>query len=114
MDFLYETLSYLSSVFGSIKDFLYSIPDFVLSGFTYAWYFLIKLYISIKISMVEMAYSVASMLLSEYEVYTVLNAMFNKLSPDLRSAAHQLGVVDAIRIVIDAMATAFVLRIMGW
>lgn len=64
--------------------------------------------------MVEMAYSVASMLLSEYEVYTVLNVMFNKLSPDLRNAAFQLGVVDAIRIVIDAMATAFVLRIMGW
>ncbi|MCX8826175.1 hypothetical protein [Vibrio parahaemolyticus] len=54
------------------------------------------------------------MILTDYEVYTVLNAAFNNLAPDLRHAAYQLGVVDAIRIVIDGLATAFVLRIMGW
>ena len=64
--------------------------------------------------MVEIAYEIASMILADYEVYTVLNAAFNNLSPDLRYSAYQLGIVDAIRIVIDGLATAFVLRIMGW
>ncbi|EGR3323091.1 hypothetical protein DMJ26_11075 [Vibrio parahaemolyticus] len=114
MDFIYEAFQYIANVFGSISDFFMSIPDLILEVFTYAWYWGIKLYLSIKISMVEMAYEIASMILTDYEVYTVLNAAFNNLAPDLRHAAYQLGVVDAIRIVIDGLATAFVFRIMGW
>jgi ABC-type phosphate transport system permease subunit len=114
MEFIYAAFQYIANVFGSIYDFFVSIPDLIIEVFAYAWYWLIKLYLSIKISMVHMAYQVASMLLTDYEVYTVLNSAFNNLPPDLRHSAYQLGVVDAIRIVIDALATAFVLRIMGW
>lgn len=114
MEFIYDALQYVVDILSFIKDFFYSIPDLLMDIFTYIWYLGIKFYLSIKISMVEMAYSIASMLLTNYEVYTVLNSLFNNMSPDLRNACYQLGVVEAIRIVIDALATAFVLRIMGW
>lgn len=114
MEYFYSALDYIVSVFGSIYDFFASIPDLILQAFSYAWFWFIKLYISIKIQMLEMAYNVASLLLSEYEVYTVLNMAFNKLPSDLRYACYQFGIVDSVRIVVDAFATAFVLRIMGW
>ncbi|MCY9803346.1 hypothetical protein OTK51_07855 [Vibrio scophthalmi] len=114
MDFIFEALQYIADVFVALKDFVVSVPDFVQEIFAYAWFWAIKFYIYLQIEMIEFAYSVTSMLLKEYEVYTVLNMVFNQLSPDIRHAAFQLGIVDAIRIIIDALATAFVLRIMGW
>ena len=114
MEYFYGALDYIVSVFGSIYDFFATIPDLFLDVFTYAWFWFIKLYIYLKIQMLEMAYNVASLLLSEYEVYTVLNMAFNKLPSDLRFACYQFGIVDSVRIVVDAFATAFVLRIMGW
>ncbi len=36
------------------------------------------------------------------------------LPSSLRSACYQFGIVDSVRIIVDAYATAFVLRIMGW
>ncbi|HHP0481482.1 TPA: hypothetical protein ACRZ2J_003262 [Vibrio campbellii] len=114
MEFIFDAFQFIANVFGAILDFFTSIPTLILEVFTYSWYWLIKLYLHIQISMVEVAYEIASMILADYEVYTVLNAAFNNLAPDLRHAAYQLGVVDAIRIVIDGLATAFVLRIMGW
>lgn len=114
MDFIYDALNYLSTVGHDVSDFFAGIPTFIVDMFAYIWFWAIKFYLSFKIGMVELAYSVAGMLLQDYEVYTVLNAAFNNLSPNLRAACYQLGIVEAIRIVIDAMATAFVLRIMGW
>lgn len=114
MEFIYAAFQYIANVFGSIYDFFVSIPDLIVEVFAYAWYWLIKLYLWVNKLMLEMAYQTASMLLADYEVYTLLNSAFNNLPPDLRHSAYQLGVVDAIRIVIDALATAFVLRIMGW
>lgn len=114
MEYFYDALDFIVTAFGSIYDFFASIPDLILEAFTYAWFWAIKLYIYLKIQMLELAYNVASLLLSEYEVYTVLNMAFNKLPADLRFACYRLGVVDAVRIIVDAFATAFVLRIMGW
>lgn len=114
MEFFYNSLDYIVQSFTDIYDFFSTLPDLIFDVFSYAWFWCIKLYISLKIQMLEMAYSVASLLLSEYEVYTVLNMAFNKLPSDLRYACYAFGVVDAVRIVVDAFATAFVLRIMGW
>ena len=82
MEYFYSALDYIVSVFGSIYDFFATIPELFVDVFTYAWFWFIKLYIYLKIQMLEMAYSVASLLLSEYEVYTVLNMTFNKLPSD--------------------------------
>ncbi|MEZ8504624.1 hypothetical protein AB6D08_25470 [Vibrio splendidus] len=114
MEYFYSALDYIVTVFGSIYDFFATIPDLFIDLFTYGWFLSIKLYIYLKIEMLEMAYNVASLLLSEYEVYTVLNMAFNMLPTDLRYACYEFGIVDSIRIVVDAFATAFVLRIMGW
>ncbi|MFA0718986.1 hypothetical protein AB4622_23635 [Vibrio splendidus] len=114
MEYFYSALDYIVSVFGSIYDFFATIQDLFLDVFTYAWFWFINLYIYLKIQMLEMAYNVASLLLSEYEVYTVLNIAFNKLPSALRFACYQFGIVDSVRIVVDAFATVFVLRIMGW
>lgn len=114
MEFIYSALQYIANVFGSIADFFSTIPNLILETFSYAWFWAIKFYISFKIQMVELAYSVAVLVLKDYEVYTVLNAAFNNLPSDLRFAAYRFGIVDAVRIIIDAFTTAFVLRMMGW
>lgn len=114
MEFIYSALQYIANVFGSISDFFSTIPNLILEAFSYAWFWAIKFYISFKIQMIELAYSVAVLVLQDYEVYTVLNAAFNALPSDLRFAAYRFGVVDAVRIIIDAFTTAFVLRMMGW
>ncbi|MEZ9120574.1 hypothetical protein BCV43_20985 [Vibrio cyclitrophicus] len=60
MEYFYSALDYIVTVFGSIYDFFASIPDLFLDVFTYAWFWFIKLYIYLKIQMLEMAYSVAA------------------------------------------------------
>ncbi|RZP71668.1 hypothetical protein D8T51_18365 [Vibrio vulnificus] len=114
MEFLMDGLQYIANMFSTVGDFIAGIPDFIMEIFAYCWFWLIKLYISSQIFMVELAYEVAQLIFHEYEVYGVLNAAFNNLPDNLRYSAYQLGVVDAVRIVVDAMGTAFVLRIMGW
>lgn len=114
MEYFYSGLEYIVVTLSNLYDFFATLPDLMFETFSYAWFWCIKLYISLKIQMLELAYSVASLLLSEYEVYTVLNMAFNKLPSDLRYACYTFGIVDAVRIVVDAFATAFVLRIMGW
>ncbi|MDC5706398.1 hypothetical protein OPW36_21010 [Vibrio europaeus] len=114
MDYIYQVLEFLSGVGSDVKHFVLGIPEFLMNIVTYFWYFATKFYLTFKLWGLETAYKVATMLLQNYEVYTVLNAAFNKISPDLRAICHAIGVVDAIRVIIDAFATAFVLRIMGW
>ncbi|WCP70104.1 hypothetical protein LYZ37_19060 [Vibrio tubiashii] len=113
MDYIYQVLEFLSGVGSDVKHFVTGIPEFLMNIVTYFWYFATKFYLTFKLWGLEMAYKVATMLLQNYEVYTVLNAAFNQISPDLRAICHAIGIVDGIRIVIDAFATAFVLRIMG-
>lgn len=114
MEFIYSALQFFADIGGLISDFFSAIPDIIKEIFTYAWYWSIKIWLYFKITGIELAYSVAEMFLSEYEVYAVLNAAFNALPSDLRGASYALGIVDAVRIIVDAMATALVLRIMGW
>ena len=114
MDYIYSVMHFLASVASDVKHLFFYLADSILNVFTYAWYWLVKLYLYIQLSTIELAFNVATMILQDYEVYTVLNGAFNQLSPDLRYMSYSLGIVDAIRIIIDAFATAFVLRVMGW
>lgn len=114
MEFIYMALQYISNIFGSIGDFITGIPDLINEVFAYGWYWAIKIWLYFKIQSIDIAYRVAQMFLSDYEVYTVLNGAFNALPDNMRAASYGLGIVDAIRIVIDALATALVLRVMGW
>lgn len=114
MDFIYEAFQFLANSISEILDFFSSIPLFIRDCFNYAFFWFIKLYISTQIFGVELAKDIASLLLSDYEVYTILNSAFNGLPSNLRSACYQFGIVDSVRIIVDAYATAFVLRIMGW
>ncbi|WPC72556.1 DUF2523 family protein [Vibrio porteresiae] len=114
MEYIYDALNYLADAFYYIKEFFASIPAFFMDAMTYCYYLAFKFYLYIKIQTVMMAYDVAQMLLGDYEVYTVLSNVFNAMPDSIRYAAYQLGVVQAVRIVIDAFATAFVLRLMGW
>lgn len=114
MDFIFEAFQFLADAINEIIDFFTTLPLLIRDCFNYAFYWFISLYISIQIFGVEMAKDIASLLLSDYEVYTVLNNAFNGLPSGLRSACYQFGIVDSVRIIVDAYATAFVLRIMGW
>lgn len=114
MDYIYSILEFIAGVGSDFKHFLFGIPSFFMDMFAYAWFWAIKLWLEFKIAGVELAYKVTTMLLQDYEVYTVLNGAFNQLSPEYRAICHAIGIVEAIRIIIDAFATALVLRIMGW
>lgn len=114
MDFIYEAFQFLANSLNDVVDFFSTIPLLIKDCFNYAFYWFISLYISMQIMGVELAKDIASLLLADYEVYTVLNNAFNGLPSDLRSACYQFGIVDSVRIIVDAYATAFVLRIMGW
>ncbi|MZI93244.1 hypothetical protein F9817_08545 [Vibrio sp. CAIM 722] len=114
MEYLYDALSYLSDALYYIVSFFQTIGDFIIEAFTWFSYILMKMYIEFKISTVKVAYSVAQSLLGDYEVYAAIGEVFNELPDNLRYAATQLGVVQAIRIIVDAAGTAFILRIIGW
>ncbi|HDY8177098.1 TPA: hypothetical protein RQL26_002882 [Vibrio vulnificus] len=114
MEFLMDGLQYIANMFSTVGDFIAGIPSFVMEIFSYLGVSLVKSYISFKIFMVKVAYGAVQLIFHEYEVYGVLNTAFNNLPDNLRYSAYQLGVVDAVRIVVDAMGTAVVLRIMGW
>ena len=93
MEFIYTALQYLSDVFGSIGDFITSIPDLINEVFAYGWYWAIKIWLYFKLQSIEIAYQVAQMFLSDYEVYSVLNGAFNALSPNMRAACYGLGLL---------------------
>lgn len=114
MEYIHGFIDWLSTGFVGITDFVSGIPEFILDIFAYAYFWCIKLWISTQIFTIELAYEVAQLILEDYEVYTLLNAAFNSMSDDVRGIAYALGIVEAIRIFIDACATAMVLRIMGW
>lgn len=114
MQFIMDALQWISDSFGNILDFIKGIPAFIIEIFVYikAWLFIKEL--EFQIWLIEISYEAARNILQDYEVYNVLNSAFNQLPDDLRYISYQLGIVDAVRITIDAMATAFVLRIIGW
>lgn len=114
MQYIYDALDFLSQVGVDIKNFFTLILSYFNYFFTLLWLYAMKFYFTMKLWGLELAYDVAKMLLKDYEVYTILNNAFNKLSPDYRAICHALGIVEAIRIIIDAFATALVLRVMGW
>ncbi|MBN3495895.1 DUF2523 family protein [Vibrio neptunius] len=112
MDYIYSVLEFIGGVGSHLLHFIFSIPDMISDVFAYGWYWLIKLYLYTELSTIELAYKIATMLLQDYEIYDVLSGLFNQLSPDLRHLCYSLGIVDGIRMIIDAFATAFVLRFM--
>ncbi len=110
MDYIMGFAEYVGSILYLIKDFIDAVGDFFFYATQYLGYLIISLYIDFKISMIELSYGIATELFAEYEVYAFISSAFNALPSDLRYACYQFGVVDAIRIVVDAYGTAFVLR----
>lgn len=114
MSYIYEAFAFLSGVLSSIFDFILYIPYFILDIFAYLFYLGIKIYLFTASLFVELSYRVVRMLFENYEVYELLNSAFNMLPPNLRAASHEFGIVEGVRIVIDALGASFVLRAMGW
>ena len=106
----YQAINLLNDIYSFCLAILALIPDL----FEYLYVTGMRMYIDGQIKMVLMAQSVAEAVLLDYEVYTFVSNQFNKLPNDLAFAAHAFGLVDAMRIIIDALATAFVLRVAGW
>lgn len=109
-DVFYIAIQLLNDIYGFFMSMWAVIPEFVQFLYVTA----IKWHIEGKILMVEISYSVARSILVDYEVYTFISNQFNRLPDNLAYSAHSLGIVDAIRIIVDALATAFVLRVSGW
>ncbi|EKO3792807.1 hypothetical protein MRM63_06715 [bacterium 19MO03SA05] len=114
MTYIYDAFAFFSGVLGYIYDFLMYIPTLLIDIFSYCWYFIIKIYLFIGNLAVELAYKTVRLVLNDYQVYELLNHAFNMMPDNLRYASYQLGIVDAIRVLIDALGAAFVLRVMGW
>ncbi len=110
MEFIYTALEYIVSFFYLLFDFVASIPELFKICAEYLIYTALKLYIEFKISMVELSYSLAQAIFTDYEIYALISSSFNAMPDNLRSAAYKFGVVEAVRIVVDAFGTAFVLR----
>ncbi len=113
MDLIYEALNYLYSVFHLILDFILDIPTFLHAFSNYFIYLAMSLYIDFKIASVKTAHTIATQLLTDYEVYQIIGSAFNSLPSSLKYASHEFGVVEAIRIIVDAYGTAFVLRFLN-
>lgn len=114
MDMIYSLLSFLSDAGQSVVDFIGLIDDWVANIFVYVSYYAIKLWLQMKILGITLALDVARLLLADYGVYSLMDSSFNALPTDVRYILHQFGVVTGIRIIIDAVGTGLVLRVMGW
>jgi len=109
-EIFYSGIELLNDLMGFFTSFWNVLLDLI----DYLTFVALRFYIDSKIMMVELAYDVANSILVNYEVYTLISNAFNQLPPDLAYSAHVFGIVEAVRIVVDASATAFVLRVMGW
>jgi len=114
MDYFADLFYILVEQLNGIWSFFSSLWNIFTEFVSYLSLTALQLYIEAKIMMVGLAYDVANSVLANYEVYTVISNAFNSLPVNISFAAHALGVVDAIRIIVDAAATSFVLRVMGW
>ena len=114
MDYFVDLFYMLIQSLNDIWSFVISLWNVFQEMVHYISLYALSTYLDAKILMVEIAYDVANSVLANYEVYTLISESFNKLPANVSYSAHALGVVDAIRIVVDAAATAFVLRVMGW
>lgn len=114
MEFFTELFYLVIGLLTDLTSFLSSVWNVLIDFVDYLTLVALRFYIDSKIMMVEIAYGVANSILVNYEVYTLISGAFNKLPPDLAFTAHAFGVVEAVRIVIDAAATAFILRVIGW
>lgn len=114
MDYFVELFYMMIQLLNDIWGFIASLWNVFEEMIHYISLVAISTYIDAKILMVELAYEISNSVLANYEVYTFISNSFNQLPPNVSYSAHVLGVVDAIRIIVDAAATAFVLRVMGW
>lgn len=114
MEFFADLFNIVIGLASDLLSFFSSLFSLFYDAFSYIYEWAIKWWINSKIEMVEMAYRITSELFSEYEVYTFISNAFNKMPANLAYSAHAFGIVGGLRIVVDAYATAFVLRVMGW
>lgn len=114
MDYIYSLIDYLSSVAGGIYAFIVMIPNYVIELFSYAGLWLFNIWLDTKLFMLEVSLGIAQKILSEYGVYDLIELAFNQLPNDIRVVLSAYGIPTGLRILFDAYATSFVLRVAGW
>lgn len=114
MEYIYSALEFISNVGDTILNFFDTLILWVKNIFAYAGYYIIHVYLTIKIFMADVALSIARELLSDYGVYTLVETNFNALPTDVRFILTEYGVTTGLRIIFDAFATSLVMRFMGW
>ncbi|OLQ70013.1 hypothetical protein BIT28_10740 [Photobacterium proteolyticum] len=114
MEYIYSILQILGDGISSVVVFILNIPHYIEQLFIYLGLLLFDIWLDTKIYTLNLALTIARELLSNYGVYDLIEIAFNRLSPDVRYVLTAYGFPDGLRMLFDAYATAFVLRVLGW
>lgn len=114
MDFIYSLLQIIGDAVASVLTFIIMIPSYVRELFDYAALWLFEVWIETKLFMLKLSLNMARELLTDYGVYDLIEVFFNRLPPDVRFVLTAYGVPEGLRMLFDAYATSFVLRVVRW
>ncbi|GAA4892620.1 DUF2523 family protein [Ferrimonas pelagia] len=114
MDWLVQFFDWLGNGFVQIKEFFQFLPEIIDAFFIMLAKWAVLAWINIQIHTVQFGYAVAQEVLADFDAYGLVSTAFNSLPENILVVANAYGVPQCIRIIMDAIATRFVLTFMGW
>lgn len=106
--------SVISSFIDDIAHFIFVyIPDQAGKLKTWLIYYTIYLYINLKIEALQLAFSLAELLLSDLGLVSLMNSLSSSLPQDVKAFAVQVNFFKGINIVIEAAVARFIYDLLG-
>ncbi|MCG3721385.1 DUF2523 family protein [Vibrio cincinnatiensis] len=112
MQYILDFLAFLSSVGDTVVAFFQNIPTYFKDFFVYLGAWSVKIKFMFFIFSISRSYEVAVFLLEDLGVTQMVAQLYNALPSELRYYLHLLGIPQALSIIFNCGATAFVMRIM--
>ena len=109
-----EFFTSVSNFFIAVEYFIFeAIPQMIDDLKIYMTFWVIKIYIQMKMSSVEMSFAVAELLLSHFGFSSLFDSALSSLPADTKALISQYGLIRAINIIIEAYIARFILNL-GW
>lgn len=106
-------MEFILDVLATIIAFFEAIPTFIIEFFEFLLVQYLIWQIELKIMIVKISHEAVKAVFENYELYKLISEAFNQLPDSVRYVLHSWGFDVYIKIIIEAMSTAFVIRLIN-
>ena len=107
-------LSAISDSVHTIFQFFQELPALIQRGMIYFSKSAISFYFTVKLASLQFCYSLASGVISSFNVTSTLQGFVSALPSNMQYCINELGFINGISFLLNCWATRFILNIIGW